>query len=265
MELRTFLVDSGFTNSVSNTSWFVLRKHRALVYVLVYVDDILVTGNNNSLITHTLDSLETRFSVKDHEELHYFLGIEVKRGTSGLHLYQRRYILDLLDHTQMLCCKPVTTPMATSLKLTLTSGYKLSDPTEYRRAVGSLQYLAFTRSDISYSVNKLSQFMHSPTSDHWNAVKRVLRYLAGTRSYGILLRRGNPMTFHAFSDADWAGDQDDYISTNGYIVDIGHHPVCWSSKKQKSMHAFLQKLSTVLLQIHRQNSNVSPLCSLNLE
>lgn len=125
--------------------------------------------------------------------------------------------------------------MATSPKLTLYSGTPLPDPKKYRTIVGSLQYLAFTRPDLSYVVNRLSQFMNSPTTDHWNAVKRVLRYLAGTVNHGIFLRRGTNLSLHAYSDADWAGNSDDYISTNGYVVYLGQHPVSWSSKKQKSI------------------------------
>lgn len=135
----------------------------------------------------------------------------------------------------MVGAKPVSTPMATSPKLTLHSGTRLQDPTEYRSTVGSLQYLAFTRPDLSFAVNRLSQYMHAPTFEHWNAVKRTLRYLAGTSDQGIMLRRGNSKALHAFSDADWAGDADDYISTNGYLVYLGHHPVSWSSKKQNTI------------------------------
>lgn len=91
--------------------------------------------------------------------------------------------------------KPVTTPMATSPKLSIHSGARLQDPTEYRSVVGSLQYLAFTRPDISFAVNRLSQFMHSPTIDHWNAVKRVLCYLAGTPDSGIFLKKATQSTF----------------------------------------------------------------------
>lgn len=235
VELQTYLVSSGFVNSVSDTSLFILKHGKSVVYILVYVDDILVTGNDNALIQRILAAFAQRFSVKEHEELHYFLGIEAKRTSAGLHLSQRRYIIDLLERTKMINAKPVSTPMATTPKLTLRSGTCLSDPTEYRKLVGSLQYLAFTRPDISYAVNKLSQFMHSPTDDHWNAVKRTLRYLAGTTDYGIMLRRNNSMILHAFSDADWAGDGDDYLSTNGYIVYLGQHPVSWSSKKQNTI------------------------------
>lgn len=95
--------------------------------------------------------------------------------------------------------------------------------------------IGVTRPDISFPVNCLSQFMHAPTDAHWNAVKRVLRYLAGTTDHGIFLKKGSTQQLHAFSDADWAGDADDYISTNGYIVYIGQHPVSWSLKKQKTI------------------------------
>lgn len=145
---------------------------------------------------------------------------------------QRKYITDLLTRTKMLHSKPVSTPMASSPKLTLTSGAALSDPREYKQVVGSLQYLSLTRPDISYAVNRLSQFMHKPTIDHWLAVKRVLRYLSGTLSHWIFLRRQSNPTLHAFSDADWAGDLDDYVSTNGFIVYLGSHPISWSSRKQ---------------------------------
>ena len=125
--------------------------------------------------------------------------------------------------------------MASHPKLSLNSGTRLTDATEYRSAVGSLQYLAFTRPDISYAVNKLSQFMHAPTTDHWSAVKRVLRYLAGTTSHGLYFSRQNPSSLHAYSDADWAEDSDDFVSTNAYIIYLGRHPISWSSKKQKGV------------------------------
>lgn len=96
-------------------------------------------------------------------------------------------------------------------------------------------YLALTRPDVSYAVNRLSQFMHRPTVDHWNAVKRVLRYLSGTLSHGIFLTKQTRPLLHAFSDADWAGDTDDYVSTNGFIVYLGTKPLSWTSKKQKGV------------------------------
>ena len=138
IELWTYLLTVGFVNSVSDTSLFILRNGKSIVYMLVYVDDILVTGNDSVLLKQTLDALAVRFSIKDHEDLHYFLGIEAKRVTNGLHLSQRKYVLDLLTRTNMLSAKPVTTSIATSPKLFIRSGTRLPDPTKYRAVIGSL-------------------------------------------------------------------------------------------------------------------------------
>lgn len=134
--------------------------------------------------------------------LGYFLGIKAIRTPRGLHLMQRKYITDLLTKANMLNVKPVATPLLSSPKLSIKSGTPLPDPHEYRRLVGSLQFLALTRPDISYAVNKLSQFMHMPTTEHWQAVKRVLRYLSGTLSHSIFWKKHSTPVLHAFSDAD---------------------------------------------------------------
>ena len=231
-ELRNFLLQMGCTNSVADTSAFVYIHGTQIVYILVYVDDIIITGSSTSLVDACIRVLASRFSLKEPSDISYFLGVEVTRTPAGLHLMQRKYIIDLLTKTKMLDAKPVATPMPISPKLTITSGQPMQDPREFRMIMGSLQYLSFTRPDIAYSVNKLSQFMHCPTDEHWQAVKRVLRYLAGTLSHGILFRRDTPLSLHAYSDADWAGDTDDFISTNAFILYIGATPIAWSSKKQ---------------------------------
>ena len=167
--------------------------------------------------------------------LSYFLGIEVVRTSQGLHLKQRKYITDLLEKADMLHPQPVATLLPTHSKLTLNSGSPLADPQPYRRIVGSLLYLALTHPGVSYAVNKLSQYMHCPTSDHWQAVKRVLRYLYGTFDHGIMLCKQQTSTLHAYSCAEWAGDSDDYVSTNAYLIFLGSQPVSWSTKKQKGV------------------------------
>lgn len=135
----------------------------------------------------------------------------------------------------MVNVKPVSTPMSSSVSLMATPGVALSDPTFYRATVGSLQYLALTRPNISFSVNRLSQFMHAPTTIHEEAVKRVLRYLAGTVTQGLFFSAKSPLNLHAFSDADWGGDKDDYSSTGAYIVYLGKQPVLWCSRKLKGV------------------------------
>lgn len=202
--------------------------------MLVYVDDILVSSSDSSLVQQVISALSNRFSIKDMGNLSYFLGIETIRTPQGLHLRQKKYITDLLVKANMLHAKPVATPLPTHPKLSLNSGSVLSDPNEYRKLVGSLQY-TLTRPDISYAVNRLSQFMHRPTTEHFQALKRVLRYLSGTLNHGIFLRKQSTPSLHAFSDADWAGDSDDYVSTNAYILYHGSNPISWTSKKQKGV------------------------------
>lgn len=232
-ELKSYLLTAGFRNSMADTSLFICKHGAYYIYILVYVDDILVTGSNSLLVQRVIDALANRFSIKDMGNLSYFLGIETTRTSSGLHLMQKKYVTDLLTKANMLNAKPVATPLPASPKLSLNSGDPLADPREYHQIVGSLQYLALTRPDISYAVNKLSQYMHKPTTEHWHSVKRVLRYLSGTLSHGIFLPKQNTSALHAFSDADWAGDTDDYVSTNAYIIYIGSQPISWTSKKQK--------------------------------
>ena len=117
----------------------------------------------------------------------------------------------------------------------LHDGSSPTDPTPYRRLVGGLQYLSLTRPDISFTVNKLSQFMYSPSETHWQALKRLLRYLKGTLSFGLHLCRRPSHRLYAFSDADWAGDRDDRKSTTGYVVYLGGNLISWSSRKQRSV------------------------------
>lgn len=122
---------------MADTSLFIHTYSGYITYVLVYADDILVTGNNPSIVEKVL-SFANRFSIKDPSDLHYFLGIEVSRSSKGLHLMQRKYIADLLTRHNMLDAKPVHTPMATTPQLTLTGGDPLPDATQFRSIVGSL-------------------------------------------------------------------------------------------------------------------------------
>nr|XP_028946359.1 uncharacterized protein LOC114820142 [Malus domestica] len=221
----------GFQQSSSDASLVVLQGH-SLVIVLVYVDDILVTGPNPSVCNLFIQKLSTLFPVKDLGPLHYFLGLEVHRSSAGLFLHQSKYLLDLLRKSNMVGAKPCCTPLG-SQKLDHT-GPLLSDPTEYRSIVGGLQYLTWTRPDISFAVNQICQFMHTPRAQHLQAVKRVLRYLKGTVTEGIWFKKGSTC-LTAFSDADWAGCTFDRRSTSGYCIFLGSNLISWSAKKQSTV------------------------------
>jgi hypothetical protein len=153
----------------------------------------------------------------------------------GLILSQQRYILDLLRKSNMFDAKPVKSPMFTAHTLSLHSGVPFNDPSSYRSLVGALQYLSLTCLDISFAVNKVSQFMHRPTSLHLQAVKRILCYLKFTITYGLLLRRSPFHSLQAYSDVDWAGYPDDRKSTGGFCVFLGPNLISWSSRKHRTV------------------------------
>ena len=129
-------------------------------------------------------------------------------------------------------CKPCSTPVDTHAKLSATAGDLVSDATHYRSLTGALQYLTFTRPDISYAVQQVYLHMHAPRDPHLSAVKRILRYLRGTMHYGLLLRPSSPSELVVYTDADWAGCPDTRKSTSGYAVFLGGNLISWSSKRQ---------------------------------
>jgi len=167
-----------------------------------------------------LQDLQHDFALKDLGDLHYFLGIEVKKTQNGLLMSQQKYASDIIAREGMKNCKAIDTPLSTSDKLSVTHGNLLGaeDATKYRSLVGALQYLPLTRPDICFDVNKVCQFLHAPTTVHWSAIKRILRYIQGSTSIGLTIRRSPSLVVSAFSDADWVGDVDDRRSTGGFAV-----------------------------------------------
>ena len=176
------IIQQGFTQSHLDYSLFTRTQRTSFIALLVYVDDILIASNDPQSVIALKESLYTEFKLKDLGNLKYFLGLEVARSSKGISLCQRKYALEILNDSGMLGSKPVLTPMEQNLKLSATDGIPLVDPSTYRRLVGILLYLTVTKPDISYSVQKLSQFMSKPTNLHLNAAHRIIRHIKGTPS-----------------------------------------------------------------------------------
>eukprot|EP00267_Zea_mays_P049136 XP_020401774.1 uncharacterized protein LOC109943275 [Zea mays] len=132
----------------------------------------------------------------------------------------------------MIDCKPCSTPVNTQVKLSEAMGDPVEDPTGYRSLAGALQYLTFTRPDISYAVQQVCLHMHDPREPHLVALKCLLRYLRGTVDYRMLLHRSTSSELVVYTDADWVGCPDTRRSTSGYTVFLGGNLVSWSSKCQ---------------------------------
>ena len=231
----SFIASAGFIGSKSDSSLFVYRRGADMAYLLLYVDDIILTASSSTLLHSLIATLRTEFSMTDMGDLHYFLGISVTRSKDSLFLSQEKYALDLLDRAGMLQCKPISTPVDTTSKLSAKSSDPVADPTEYRSIAGGLQYLTFTRPDISYAVQQICLHMHDPRANHLLLVKRVLRYIRGTTGHGLTLFRRSSNKLLAYSDASWAGFPDTRRSTSGYCVFLGTNLVSWSAKRQHTV------------------------------
>jgi hypothetical protein len=179
-------------------------KQGITMFLLVYVDDNIVTISSPTTIDALLKDLRSEFALKDLGSLHYFLGIEVMKKGNGIVLSQEKCASDLLDKVGMEKCKSVATPLSTSEKMSIEVGTRLGekDSTRYRSVVGALQYLTLTRPGLSFLVNKVCQFLHAPTTAHWMAVKRILWYIRGTLKLGITIHPDKSTLLSAFSDAD---------------------------------------------------------------
>lgn len=223
----------GYKQSQGDHSLFIRHSNLGgVIALLVYVDDIIVTGNDEGEMENLKGNLLAEFDIKELGKLKYFLGIEVAHSKLGIFISQQKYVLDLLKETGKLGCKPIDTPIEYNHGLCDAPEDLTVDKGAYQRLVGKLIYLSHTRPDIAFAVSVVSRFMHNPKETHLKAVYRILQYLKGNPGRGILFKRGESMTIEAYTDADYAGSLVDRRSTSGYCTFLGGNLVTWRSKKQ---------------------------------
>lgn len=234
-QLSQALVKYGFTESHADHRLFVYSHDSIFLAVLIYVDDLVIAGNDTVACANFKQYLSNCFHMKDLGSLKYFLGLELVRGSSGLFMCQRKYTLDILNECGMLACKPCPFPMEQNHRLALAKDSPYSDPPQYRRLVGLLIYLTITRPEITYSVHILSQFMQAPKQEHWDAAMRVLRYLKSSPGQGIILPKDNDLNLVGYCDSDWASCPLTRRSVSGYLMKLGSAPISWKTKKQTTV------------------------------
>ncbi|KAJ9539514.1 hypothetical protein OSB04_032247 [Centaurea solstitialis] len=222
-----YLSSLGFLSSKTDTSLFTYHRGSDTIYLILYVDDIILTASSPTLISMVISKLSSEFPMSDLGPLSFFLGIAASRSKSRFFLSQSAFAQEILARADMVSCNPCSTPADTKTKLAV-DGEPVSDPTLYRSLAGALQYLTFTRPDIAYAVQQVCLFMHDPRLPHLNALKRILRYLKGTLSHGLHIKASAVDRLVAYSDADWAGCPNTRRSTSGFCVYLGDNLVSWS-------------------------------------
>ncbi|XP_021738358.1 uncharacterized protein LOC110704852 [Chenopodium quinoa] len=218
-----------------DNSLFIFRHGKDMAYLLLYVDDIVLVTSSDKIRESIITHLRKGFPMTNLGPLNYFLGIAVTRTPSYLFMSQQKYAQEILEHASMSSCKPTQTPVDTQSKLSADAGPKFHDPTLYRSLAGALQYLTFTRPDIAYAVQQVCLFMHDPRVAHYDALKRILRYIQGTIDHGLHLYPSAPKNLITYTDADWGGCPDTLRSTSGYCCFLGDNLISWSSKRQPTL------------------------------
>ena len=212
----------GFSASSCDSALFFRRSDHGITLLLLYVDDMIITGDDVQGIRDLKHFLGQHFEMKDLGLLSYFLGLEVSSSSDGYYLTQAKYTSDLISRARITDSKIVDTPIKYNNRLNTHDGEPLPDATLYRQLVGSLVYLIVTRPDISYAVHLVSQFMAAPRSLHYAVVLRILRYLKDTLFHGLHFSSQSLLTLQAYSDVDWAWDPTDRRSTIGYCFLLGY-------------------------------------------
>ncbi|GJT15201.1 ribonuclease H-like domain-containing protein [Tanacetum coccineum] len=190
--------------------------------------------SSTALLQRIITLLHSEFAMTDLGSLNYFLGVSAQRSKSGLFLSQSKFAEEILERAHMQHCNPCKTPVDTESKLG-SDGDPVSDPTLYRSLAGALQYLTFTRPDISYAVQQICLYMHDPRDPHFTALKRILRYVCGTIDHGLQLYVSSTSQLTAYTDTDWAGCPVTRRSTSGYCVFLSDNLLSWSAKRQVTL------------------------------
>lgn len=211
----------GFGKSLSDSTLYVKHNEADILIISLYVDDLLVTGSNTSLVEKFKQETMEAFEMTDLDVMTFFLGMEIKQDEHEVFICQKKYAKQILKKFKLEECKVMSTPMNQKEKLCKEDGTDKIDQVYFRSLIGCLMYLTATRPDILNALSILSRFMHCASELHLKAAKRVIRYVKGTYDFGIKFTRSKKFNLVGFSDSDWGGSIDDMRSTSGYCLTLG--------------------------------------------
>lgn len=234
-EIDTYLRAHGWTRSDADPNLYFLQEGDSIVLLLLYVDDLLITGNTPSRVAEVKKQLQEKYEMKDLGEIRKYLGVEFTHTPNGLFLHQQPYAEQILRDWDMLHCKPAHIPLPDGFITQSDTGTPSVDLSEYCKIVGKLLFLTTTRPDLSYSVGIAARFMSKPEQQHLDAVTHILRYIKATLDYGISFQRSNTLTLEGYTDADYLGCLDTRRSTSGYVFKLAAGPISWASKCQPTI------------------------------
>ncbi|XP_028123292.1 uncharacterized protein LOC114320328 [Camellia sinensis] len=218
---KLLLLQSSMLQCLMSIMLFLVKKtSNDILILLVYVDDILLIGSSSLLLQELIGQMHVALAMKELGNISYFLGVSIQTMGANYFLFQQKYASEILLKVGMTSCEPCNSPISVKPAVTLVSSLRFAQPQLYRSLVGALQYLTITRTDLSLAVNQACQHMHDPTNGNFSIVKRILRFVKGSLSYGLTF---SPSSFElqAFSDSNWAGDHLDRRSTSSYCIYLG--------------------------------------------
>ncbi|KAE9018981.1 hypothetical protein PR001_g13989 [Phytophthora rubi] len=237
-ELNQWLLDRGYLRSLTEPCLYYRFEGNTIMLVLIYVDDILVATNDEESKKALFNDLDKAYGIKDQGLLTDYLGVEVYQTAEQITIRQSKYAREILERFGYGNAHSVGNPMEVNARLVPSTDGEESDTSfPYREAIGMLMYLATsTRPDLAYALGQLSRFVANPTSKHVGAVKRVLRYLAGTLDYGITYERqhnaARTVVLEGYCDSDWANDAETRKSTTGFVFTLAGGAISWMSRRQ---------------------------------
>ncbi|GJZ18126.1 putative ribonuclease H-like domain-containing protein [Tanacetum coccineum] len=230
--LSTYLLDNGFHRGQIDKTLFIKRHKDDILLVQVYVDDIIFGSTKKEMSIEFEKLMHDKFQMSSMGELSFFLGLQVKQKSDGIFISQDKYVAEILKKFDFALVKTASTPMETNKALIKDEEAEDVDVHLYRSMIGSLMYLTASRPDIMFAVCACARFQVTPKTSHFNAVKRIFRYLKGQPKLGLWYPRDSPFDLEAFSDSDYAGASLDRKSTTGGCQFLGKRLISWQCKKQ---------------------------------